>query len=413
MDYKNLRINGERLWDRLMTMAQIGATPKGGVCRVALTDEDKVGRDLFIEWCEAAGCTITIDQMGSIFARRPGRNNELPAVMAGSHLDSQPTGGKYDGVYGVLAALELVETLNDHNIETEVPIDIVSWTNEEGARFAPAMLAAGVFCGEFSLEFGHTRTDRDGLTVGDELQRIGYDGAAAVGDRPFKATFEIHIEQGPILEAEGKSVGVVTGVQAMRWYNITIAGKETHAGTTPMDRRLDPVQAALPMWTQVFDLAVEHGPDARVTIGEIHASPASINTVPGALHFTLDMRHPSEEILLAMDQAVYQIAEEESSRSGRPIAVDGIWHSPAVNFDESCIESVRKAVDRTGVQAMEIVSGAGHDAVYISRVAPTAMIFVPCADGLSHNELESAEKGDLIDGCNVLLHAVLDQAMAA
>ena len=412
MDHKELRINGDRLWQRLMTMAQIGATAKGGVCRVALTDEDKAGRDLFVEWCEAADCTVTVDQMGSIFARREGCSGNQPAVMAGSHLDSQPTGGKYDGVYGVLAALEVVETLNDHQIETDLPIDIVSWTNEEGARFAPAMTAAGVFCGEFSLENALAIQDRDGITIGEELQRIGYAGTAPVGERPFKATFEIHIEQGPILEAEGKSVGIVTGVQAMRWYNITIAGKETHAGTTPMDRRFDPVQAALPMWTQVYDLAVEHAPDARVTIGEIHAAPASINTVPGSLFFTLDMRHPSEEILQAMDSALYQIAEEESSRSGLPIDVQGIWHSPAVRFDPSCIDSVRRAVEITDVSAMEIVSGAGHDAVYVSRVAPTSMIFVPCKDGLSHNELESAKKEDLIDGCNVLLHAVLDQAVS-
>jgi len=409
--HPTLRINGDRLWTRLMDMAQIGATAKGGVNRVALSDEDRIGRDLFIQWCEAAGCTVSVDQIGNIFARRPGKNNDAPAVMAGSHLDSQPTGGKYDGVYGVLAALEVIETLNDYNIETDVPIEIVNWTNEEGARFAPAMLASGVFCGEFSLEYGLTREDRSGLTIRDELKRIGYAGAEKIGQRNYKATFEIHIEQGPILEAEGKAVGIVTGVQAMRWYNITIPGKESHAGTTPMERRRDPVQAALPIWSQVFDVAAEHAPDSRVTIGEIYASPASINTVPGSLFFTLDMRHPSEESLLNMDNSVRQIVEEIVAASGLEVNFEEIWYSPAVTFDPACIDSVRRAVETTGVSAMEIVSGAGHDAVYISRVAPTSMIFVPCADGLSHNELESAEKHDLVDGCNVLLHAMLDQAI--
>lgn len=407
LNIDEVRINGTRLQQRLTEMAQIGATPRGGVCRVALTDEDRAGRDLFVRWCRDAGCTVTVDKMGNIFARRAGRQPDAGAVLAGSHLDSQPTGGKFDGVYGVLAALEVVETLNDHGIETDAPVDIVSWTNEEGARFAPAMIASGVFAGAFDLDYGLSRMDKAGRTIGEELVRIGYAGDAPVGGRNIGAAFELHIEQGPVLEAEGRAVGIVTGVQGMRWYELTLTGKEAHAGTTPMDRRQDPARALGEILPRIYALADAHAPDIRLTVGDIRATPGVVNTVPGRLTLTLDVRHPSADTLASVDAALRTIVDETCTAASLPGALDEIWYSPPVTFDPVPVEAVRRAVAITGISAREMISGAGHDAVYVSRVAPTSMIFIPCKDGLSHNELESAEPDDLVAGCNVLLQAVL------
>ena len=400
-----LKINGDRLWNNLMTMAKIGATPKGGVCRVALTQEDKIGRDLFIEWCKKAGLTVAIDKMGNIFARRAGKNNDLPPVMIGSHLDSQPTGGKYDGVYGVLAGFEVIETLNNHNIITEHPIEIVSWTNEEGARFAPAMIGSGVFSGDFTLDYGYNRADKEGVLLGAALQEIGYVGDTPMGNRPYKATFEVHIEQGPILEAEGYSVGIVTGVQGIRWYDLILTGKETHAGPSPMSYRVDPVKAAIPILAELYGLADKYAPDAKVTVGYLDASPGVKNTVPGKLIVSIDLRHPDAQILAKMDAELKIIIDKNKGKVKSDL--QEIWYSPPIAFDANCIAAVRRASQELKIPALEMVSGAGHDAVYVSKVAPTSMIFIPCKDGLSHNELESAKKEDVIDGGNVLLHAVL------
>lgn len=407
--FESIRVNGERLWQRLMEMAQIGGTPKGGVCRVALTDEDKVGRDLFVEWCEQAGCRVMVDQMGSIFARRAGVRNDLPPVMAGSHLDSQPTGGKFDGALGVLAALEVIETLNDHGIVTDAPLEIVSWTNEEGARFAPAMVAAGVFAGVFDLAYGLSRTDEEGRSIGEELKRIGYAGEVPVGrdSMTIKAFFELHIEQGPILEAAGKQIGVVTDVQGTRWYDLVLEGKEAHAGPTPMSHRRDPVQVALPILQRLYGLADQYAPHARVTIGGIRAEPGVINTVPGRLTIKVDMRHPEAAILNGMHDAFKAIVQAESQKASLPARIEEVWHSPPVAFAPECVQAVRQAAATIGAPAIEIISGAGHDAVYLSRVAPTSMIFIPCQDGLSHNELEHITQEDAIAGTNVLLHAML------
>ncbi|NET34388.1 MAG: Zn-dependent hydrolase [Cyanothece sp. SIO1E1] len=405
-----LKIDNNRLWDRLMCMAEIGGTPKGGVCRVALSEEDKRGRDLFIEWCKAAGCTIEVDPMGNIFARRAGIDPDLPAVMIGSHLDSQPTGGKFDGVYGVLAGLEVVESLNDHDIKTKHPIEIVSWTNEEGARFAPAMIGSGVFAGTFSLDYAYSRTDKEGRTLGEELEKIGFKGTAPLGQRAYKATFEVHIEQGPILEAEGKSVGVVTGVQGIHWYDLTLSGKETHAGPSPMSYRVDPVKAAIPLLQQVYQLAETYAPHARVTIGYLDASPGVKNTVPGQLKISLDLRHPDADIMERMDSDLKSIIAEVSQHTSVQFELEDIWYSPPVAFDQNCIAAVQEAVDLLQIPAMQMVSGAGHDAVYLAGYAPTSMIFIPCEDGLSHNELEKAFPEDVEAGTNVLLHAVLSMA---
>ena len=402
-----IRINGERLLKRLMEMAQIGVTPKGGVCRVALTDEDKAGRDLFVKWCRDAGCTITIDQVGNIFARRSGKDDGLAPVLAGSHLDSQPTGGKYDGVYGVLAALEAIETLNDAGHTTLHPLEIVSWTNEEGARFAPGLTGSGTYASVFTLEYALSVKDKAGLTIGEELQRIGYAGEAPVAGRSFRAAFEAHIEQGPILEAEGVTIGVVTGVQGMRWYDIIFTGQEAHAGTTPMDSRRDPVRGAIQVMQRIYTLAASASPEARATFGDLNVEPGSRNTVPGRLTVTLDFRHPDADVLDDLDREIRSLLTHECENFGLVGDLQGIWYMPPVSFAEECIEAVRAATDYLGYPAMEMVSGAGHDAMNLTQIAPTGMIFVPCENGLSHNELEYAEPEDLIAGGNVLLHAIL------
>ncbi|MGW8144404.1 MAG: allantoate amidohydrolase, partial [Anaerolineales bacterium] len=401
---QNLFINGDRLLDRLAEMAQIGATAKGGVCRVALSDEDKAGRDLFIKWCQSAGCSIKIDQVGNIFARRKGVDEDLPVVLAGSHLDSQPTGGKFDGAYGVLAALEVVETLNDNNLATTHPVEIVSWTNEEGARFAPGLTGSGVYAGVFDLQEAYAGKDKNGLTLGEELQRIGYVGKTTPGGRSIKAAFEIHIEQGPILEAKGIPIGVVQGIQGMRWYDLVIEGQEAHAGTTPMERRKDPAAAAVKILEKIYRLNERYSPEGRATFGDIKVEPGSRNTVPGKITVTLDYRHPKVQVLDAVDQEVRSIVDAECRKTSTQGRVDEIWYMPPVNFAEDCISAVQNAADKLGYQTMDMISGAGHDAMYLAGIAPTGMIFIPCENGLSHNERENAQPGDLIAGGNVLLH---------
>jgi beta-ureidopropionase / N-carbamoyl-L-amino-acid hydrolase len=409
-----LRVNGGRLWESLMTMAEIGATANGGVNRQTLTDEDKRGRDLFRSWCEAAGLGVSVDRMGSMFARRSGRDAARPPVMLGSHLDSQPTGGKFDGALGVLGALEVIRTLNDQGVETRAPLEVVNWTNEEGCRFPPAMIASGVFAGVFDLDYALSRTDHAGRTIGAELARIGYAGDLPVGGRPAAALFELHIEQGPILEAEGKRIGIVTGGQGTRWYDAEVVGAEAHAGPTPMERRRDPLRSAAAMLEDIYEIAHAHSPDGRATIGEFQAYPGSRNTVPGRVHFTVDLRHPDGATMDAMDRKLAAVFERASARErGRTeCRVQQIWYAPPVAFDPACIDAVRRAAARLGLPAREIVSGAGHDAVYMARVVPTAMIFVPCKDGISHNESEYASPEACADGANVLLHAVLARANA-
>lgn len=409
---ENIQINSSRLWDSLMEMAKIGATPKGGVCRLALTDLDREGRDLFVRWCEEAGCTVTVDQMGNIFARRPGRKPDLPPVMTGSHLDSQPTGGRFDGVYGVLAGLEVVRTLNDFSVETDAPVEVAVWTNEEGSRFAPAMVASGVFAGVFDLEYGLSRADMEGKTMGEELARIGYAGSEKVGQHPVGAYFEAHIEQGPILEAERRTIGVVTHAQGQRWYEITLTGQEAHAGPTPMPRRRDALVGAARIVGEVNRIGLSYPPNACATVGLMQVSPNSRNVIPGKVFFTVDFRNPSEEVLSQMDADLRAFADKVAAENKLELELTQIWHSPVVPFNEKCVGAVREATKRLGYDHMDIVSGAGHDACYVARVAPTGMIFVPCEDGISHNEIENATPSDVAAGCNVLLHAMIGAARA-
>jgi len=393
-----------------MTMAEIGATEKGGSCRLALTDLDRQARDLFVGWCEEAGCTVTVDAMGNIFARRAGRDESRPPVVSGSHLDIQPTGGKFDGVYGVLAALEVIRTLNDHGYETDAPVEAAVSTNEEGSRFAPAMTASGVFAGHFDLAFAHGLTDPDGKMLGEELARIGYLGEGACGGRPLGAFFEAHIEQGPVLEAEGKTIGVVTGAQGQRWFEITLVGMEAHAGTTPMPRRHDALVGAASLVTAAHEIALAQPPLAVATVGMVEVKPNSRNTIPGSVFLTVDLRHPEDATLATMAAELRRACEAACATQELEARFEEIAYTSPVSFDPGCVDTVRRAAADAGYGHRDIVSGAGHDACYIAKVAPTAMVFVPCADGISHNEIESATPEDLAAGCNVLLQAMLDHA---
>jgi N-carbamoyl-L-amino-acid hydrolase len=404
---KNLTIDPERLWGELMETAAIGATPKGGICRLTLTDLDREVRDWFKARVEALGCTLTVDDMGAMFARREGQRPDVPPIAMGSHLDTQPTGGKFDGALGVLAALEALRTLHLAGYETFAPIEVVNWTNEEGARFAPAMISSGVFAGVFDPAWASARRDRAGATFGEALSAIGYRGAQKCGDHPLSAFFELHIEQGPVLEAEGRDIGIVTGVQAMRWYEVTVTGEESHAGTTPMPRRKNALVGAARLVERVNAIALQHS-GAVGTVGLLDVKPNSPNVVPGQVFFTVDLRHPDPAVIDAMERWLQETADEVRGTLGLAVTISTIMNQPPVRFDEECVAAVREAAKVSGFSAREIVSGAGHDAAYVVRVAPSSMIFVPCRDGISHNEAEFSSKEQCAAGAQVLLQAVLD-----
>jgi N-carbamoyl-L-amino-acid hydrolase len=409
-DLSNVRVNGARLWDSLMEMAKIGATPKGGCKRLTLTDLDRQGRALFRRWCEDAGCTVEVDAMGSMFARRPGDDGSLAPVMMGSHLDTQPTGGKFDGALGVLGALEVVRSLNDLKIKTRRPIEVVDWTNEEGSRFAPAMISSGVFAGVFDKEFAYSRLDGEGRSFGAELERIGFKGEAPVGGRPVHANFELHIEQGPILEDEAIDVGVVTHGQGQRWYEIRLTGFESHAGSTPMPRRKDALLGAARIVELVNAIGLSNPPLGVSTVGMLNPYPNSRNVIPGEVFMTCELRHPVDETLAAMDAALREGVEAIAAKIGLAFDLEQVFYYPPVAFDLGCVDAVRRAAKRFGYSHRNIVSGAGHDACYIARVAPTAMIFTPCVGGVSHNETEDIKPEWSTAGANVLMHAVLEKA---
>jgi N-carbamoyl-L-amino-acid hydrolase len=409
-DTTQLRVNGQRLWDSLMELAQIGATEKGGVCRLTLTDLDKQGRDLVTRWAREAGLTVTIDQIGNGFMRRAGRNNSLPPIMTGSHIDTQPTGGKFDGNYGVLAGIEVVRTLNDHGIETEAPIEVAFWTNEEGSRFVPVMMGSGVFAQAFTLEHAYAATDTEGKTVKGELERIGYIGSQVPGDHPIGAYFETHIEQGPVLEDHDKTIGVVTGVLGIRWYDCVVTGMEAHAGPTPMALRKDALQVATHLMQEVVACANRHPPHGRGTVGMVQVHPNSRNVIPGRVKFSIDLRNATDALCEAMDADIRAVAAKLSADSGLPIEITPVSAYTAQPFHADCIAAVQKAADTLGYSNMRAVSGAGHDAVYMARLAPAGMIFIPCKDGISHNEIEDAKPEHIEAGCNVLLQAMLERA---
>ena len=409
-DLSNVRINSARLWDSLMEMAKIGGTPKGGCKRLTLTDLDKQGRELFISWCEAAGCTVEVDEMGNLFAHRAGSDPTLAPVVMGSHLDTQPTGGKFDGVLGVLGALEVVRSLNDLKIKTKHPIEIANWTNEEGSRFAPAMVSSGVFAGVYTKEYAYAREDQDHKTLGDELVRIGFKGDEPVGQRKIHAFFELHIEQGPILEAENKDVGVVTHGQGQRWYEINLIGFESHAGSTPMPRRKDALLGAARIVELVNKIALARAPNGVGTTGMLNPYPNSRNVIPGEVFLTCEFRHPDDDTLTGMDADLHAGVDKICAETGLTYDIKQVFYYAPVTFNAECVAAVRRAAQHFGYSHQDIVSGAGHDACYIARVAPTSMIFTPCVDGISHNEAEDISQEWAEMGTNVLMHAVLEKA---
>jgi N-carbamoyl-L-amino-acid hydrolase len=405
-----VRVNGDRLWQSLMDLAKIGATPKGGVCRLTLTDLDRQGRDLVIGWAKEAGLSVTIDKIGNVFMRRPGRNNSLPPIVAGSHIDTQPTGGKFDGNFGVLAGLEVIRTLNDHAIETEAPVELAFWTNEEGSRFVPVMMGSGVFAHIFTLEHAYAATDTQGKTVRDELEKIGYIGSQEPGDHPIGAYFEAHIEQGPVLEDKDITIGVVQGVLGIRWYDCVVSGMEAHAGPTPMELRQDALQTATQIMQEVIAIANRFGPHGRGTVGMVQVFPNSRNVIPGQVTFSIDFRNMTDALVDQMDAALRDYAASLAQSSGRTIEIRQVSHYPAAPFHPECKDAVRRAAENLGYSHMDIVSGAGHDAVYMSMLAPTGMIFIPCKDGISHNEIEDTKPEQVTAGANVLLQAMLERA---
>jgi beta-ureidopropionase / N-carbamoyl-L-amino-acid hydrolase len=407
MSIQNLQINPERLWDELMETAAIGGTAKGGVNRLTLSELDRQVRDWFRARTEALGCIVTIDDMGVMFARRPGQA-DVPPIGMGSHLDTQPTGGKFDGVLGTLGALEALRTLHEAGYETFAPIEVINWTNEEGSRFAPAMVSSGVFGGAFDRAWAVARQDRDGVTFGDALDAIGYHGPQTCGDHPLSAFFELHIEQGPILEAEGKEIGVVTDVQGIRWYEATITGQDAHTGATPMHLRKNALLGAARMVEAIDTIARTHAPYAVGTVGRLDVKPNSTNVVPGEVYLMVDLRHPDAAVLEMMEEELYAAFDEECGDLGLGVEKKKIFENPPVKFDARCVASVREGVRAAGFSNRDMVSGAGHDAAYVSRVAPAAMIFVPCLGGISHNEAEFSSKEQCAAGAQVLLQAVLD-----
>ncbi|KKJ78542.1 allantoate amidohydrolase [Kiloniella litopenaei] len=406
----NMHINSPRLWDSLMEMAKIGPGVRGGNNRQTLTDEDAEGRHLFRRWCEEAGMTVGIDSMGNMFARHEGTDPSLLPVMVGSHLDTQPTGGKYDGVLGVLAGLEIVRTLNDMGIKTKRAIEVVNWTNEEGTRFAPAMLASGVFAGVHTQDWAYDREDAEGLKFGDELKRIGFVGDEPVGQRKLHAMFELHIEQGPILEDENVDIGVVTHGQGLNWLQVTLTGKESHTGSTPMPKRVNAGLGAARITELVNDIALRYAPHAVGAVGHMDIYPNSRNIIPGKAVFTIDFRHPNKDVITAMEQALRFEGREIVEEIGLTMEIEQAGAFDPVTFDEGCVSAVRNAAVRLGYSHRDIVSGAGHDACWINRVAPTAMVMCPCVDGLSHNEDEEISPEWAGAGADVLFHAVVETA---
>ncbi len=406
----NMRINGQRLWDTLMEMAKIGPGVRGGNNRQTMTDEDSEGRHLFQKWCEAAGMTMGVDEMGTMFATRAGTDPDALPVYVGSHLDTQPTGGKYDGVLGVLGGLELIRTLNDLDIKTKHPIVVTNWTNEEGTRFPPAMMASGVFAGKFTQDWAYNQTDADGVKMGDELERIGWKGDEKVGARKMHAMFELHIEQGPILEVENKDVGVVTHGQGLNWLQVTVTGQESHTGSTPMPMRKNAGLGMAKITVLADEIALSNAPDAVGAVGHCDVYPNSRNIIPGKVVFTVDFRSPSLDVQKDMEAKFRKGAQDICDADGLGLEIEFVGGFDPVTFDEGCVTAVRNAAERLGYSHMNIVSGAGHDACWINAIAPTAMIMTPCVDGLSHNEDEDISMEWATAGTDVLLHAVLETA---
>ena len=406
-----LQIDSHRLWQSLMDLAQIGATAKGGVRRLTLTDTDRVGRDLFVRWCREAAMTVAIDAIGNIICRRQGDVSDALPVAIGSHLDSQPSGGRFDGAYGVMAGLEIVRTLNDAGIQTRMPIEVAAWTNEEGSRFVPTMMGSGVYAGVYRLDDALAQKDVEGISVRDALQAIGYGGSAQ--PHALGAYFEAHIEQGPVLEQTQTTIGVVLGALGQRWFDVVITGQDSHAGPTPMESRKDALLAASRIVIEVNRIATTFPDYARGTVGSMQVKPNSRNVVPGEVRMSVDFRNAKDATLSAMVDALRRCIDTVAAECRVDITLDEVVYFPPSEFDPDLVDSVRAGSIQFGYSHRDIVSGAAHDAVYMGRIAPTAMVFIPCEGGISHNEIENARREDIAAGCNVLLHAVLARAGAA
>ncbi|KPK05747.1 MAG: allantoate amidohydrolase [Betaproteobacteria bacterium SG8_39] len=402
------RVNRERLWRSLMDLARIGATPKGGVRRLTLTETDREGRDLFARWAREAGMSVSVDAIGNMYARRAGTDPRAAPVAMGSHLDSQPSGGKFDGAYGVMAGLEAVRSLNDAGVATRAPLDVIAWTNEEGSRFVPTMMGSGVFAGVHTLDYALAQTDIAGVSVRDALEAIGYAGRAQ--PQPLGAYFEVHIEQGPVLEQTGTTIGVVQGALGQRWFDLTITGQDAHAGPTPMEMRKDALLAASRVVLEVNRIAMTFPDTARGTVGQMRVQPNSRNVVPGEVRMTIDLRNARQKTLDGMAEALRAALATIEADCRVSTQLEEVVTFPPSEFTPALVDSVRAAAAALGYSHRDIVSGAAHDAVYVSRVAPAAMVFVPCEGGISHNEIENATPADVAAGADVLLHAVLSRA---
>jgi N-carbamoyl-L-amino-acid hydrolase len=404
---QTLRVNGDRLWDTIVQTAGFGLTSAGGVTRLTLSEEDKQARDWFVAACRDIGCDVWFDEVGNIFARRAGQDNSLDPVAMGSHLDTQPAGGRFDGIAGVLAGLEVLHTLEENGYRTRAPLELIDWTNEEGSRFAPTMIASGAFAGVYTTEQAWASTDSEGTTFLEALEWIGYRGERKAGDHLLAGYFELHIEQGPVLYEEGTTIGVVTGAQGQQWYDITAIGRQGHAGTTPMPLRRDPMLACARMTDGAVGIALRHAPLGVATIGHVDVSPNSRNVIPGSVFFTIDLRHPDAAELRRMHRELVELAERVGSETKTDVVLKRVLDMPPMTFDGRCIATVRDVAEQLGYSHRDIVSGPGHDALNIAKVAPAVMVFVPCEKGISHNEAENARKDDVTAGANVLLHAVL------
>ncbi len=405
---QELHVNGTRLWNTIIDTGKIGATPGGGITRLTLSDLDREVRDWFVDACKAAGCSVTVDEVGSIFARRAGIDDSRDPIAIGSHLDTQPLGGRFDGIAGVLSGLEVLRTLEENDYRTTAPLEIIDWTNEEGSRFSPAMFASGVFSGVYTRDFVYNSKDREGKTFLEELERISYRGEVPAGNHRLAGYFELHIEQGPVLESEGVNIGVVTGAQGQLWYEVTVTGRAGHAGSTPMPMRKDAMLACARITEGVNRIALHHAPAGMSTVGLIEVTPNSRNVIPGQVFFTVDLRSPDEEVLLAMDEEIQVLVKQVAGETRTGIVIQSVLKMLPMTFDETCVSVVRNAVERLGYRYRDMVSGPGHDALYIARVAPTSMVFIPCEGGVSHNEAESVRPEDVTAGANVLLRSVLE-----
>jgi N-carbamoyl-L-amino-acid hydrolase len=407
----DLATNPKRYWATIERSAQIGVGRPGGLARVALSDADREMRDQFVAWCREAGCTVSVDGVGNIFGKRPGKDPAAPPVVIGSHLDTQVNGGRYDGIVGVLAGLEIVRSLNDRKIETKRPIEVVNWTNEEGARFSPPMIAAGAFAGVYPVDWVLDRRDDDGKRLGDELRRIGYAGTAPVGGRKLDSYFELHIEQGPLLDQKRIDVGVVTHGYTAHGFIVEVKGETAHTGPWPMDKRKNALVGAAMLAVAAHEIGWKyHATQGKGTAARIVAWPNKPGILSDWAQFTGDFRHEDRSAADRMFLEFKEAMKSCAQRANVEMKIIDQWTWNAELFDKECIALVRDTAKSLGYASLDLPSQAGHDAYHVARVAPTAMIFSPCRDGITHNNNEHADLERTAPAVNVLANVVLARA---